>query len=428
MKELISIIIPCYNAGKTLARTLNSVREQNYKNLEIIIVNDGSTDNTLEVANLYAHLDKRIKIITQDNAGVSVARNNALNVSNGKYIMFLDSDDNYTTSYAISKMYNTLKKTNSDQVICNFTHPCFQRYTKGSTFDFSRDEDFIEFYQDFFLHGVPWNKLTKRECISEYFIPGIKFAEDAIFNLANFHNLKKIVVLDDILYNYYCAPYNPNEPASAVNSMYSSDNFWENKSTIWYMGRNNEVYYQKYLDKYHPELKKYVQYARAFDFFFFDLLVMLKNDVKVEHMSKLCECIFEEDLFKTVLKDKEQYGLKLKTYKKEDVLRFVNLSQRAFKDIKCYNRNLAINLVLFTIFAHCFYEENEKLNTIDILAKVISDYKDGRTAEALYLKTLYESVDIDKTNTGCHMIRFDIYKTKQKREAQLFDGDGVKEN
>ena len=138
MTELISIIIPCYNASKTLARTLNSIREQDYKNLEIIIVNDGSSDNTLEVATKYSTIDSRIRVITQDNAGVSVARNNGLHNANGSLIMFLDADDNYTTPYAITNMYNRLKLTGADMCVCNFTHPCFEPYLDEGVYDLTK--------------------------------------------------------------------------------------------------------------------------------------------------------------------------------------------------------------------------------------------------------------------------------------------------
>ena len=128
MKDLISIIIPCYNAAKTISRTLNSIREQDFKDVEVIVVNDGSTDNSLQVLSMFEKVDNRIKIITQENSGVSVARNNGIKHAKGNYIVYLDADDNYTTPYALSNMMKRLKETNSDMVVCKFTHPCFEQY------------------------------------------------------------------------------------------------------------------------------------------------------------------------------------------------------------------------------------------------------------------------------------------------------------
>ena len=279
MNEKISIIIPCYNAGKTLNRTLNSVREQDYDNLEIILVNDGSTDNTLDVANKYASIDPRITIINQENAGVSVARNNGLRCSTGKYIVWLDADDNYTTPYAISNMYKKLIETGADQCICNFQHPCFEQYLPGGVYDLTDDEQRIILFQDFFAFGVSWNKMTKRECLTEKFAPGIKFAEDGLFNLDNLHNLKKVVIINEVYYNYYCAPYNPNAGASAINSIYGVDKFWEKKCTIWHLGRKNQEYREKSIKQFLPNLYEDMKYIRSFDFFFFDLSMLLKNRV-----------------------------------------------------------------------------------------------------------------------------------------------------
>ena len=312
VNDLVSLIIPCYNAAKTLPRTLNSVREQDYKNLEIIIVNDGSKDNTLEVATKYATIDSRIRLITQENSGVSVARNNGLRNANGDYIMFLDADDNYTTPFAISKMMQKLKDTNADMCVCNFTHPCFEEYLGSGIYDLTNKEGLLTYFQDFFVYGMPWNKIAKKECYTEDFAVGIHFNEDELFNLDNLHNLKKVVVINEVLHNYYCAPYNPNEKASAVNSIYSADKFWENKSTIWHMGMKNHEYRVKSIEKFFPELKTEMQYVRSFDFFFWDFFLMAKNRVPEDCIAYTCKGIFEEKLFLNTIKDKERFGLILK--------------------------------------------------------------------------------------------------------------------
>ena len=242
MKDLISIIIPCYNAAKTIARTLNSIREQDYKDLEIIVVNDGSKDNSLEVLSMFSKVDNRIRVYSQENAGVSVARNKGLEHAKGNYIIYLDADDNYTTPYAISNMMKRLKDTESDMVVCKFIHPCFEQYLEEGVYDLTNKKQFLKYHQDFFTSSMPWNRITKRECITEKFIEGVKFTEDEIFNLYNLHNVRKVAVMDEVYHNYYCAPYNPNEAASAVNSIYSVDKFWENKNTIWHKGMETHKY------------------------------------------------------------------------------------------------------------------------------------------------------------------------------------------
>ena len=107
MQKFISVIIPCYNVENYVARCLDSVINQTYNNLEIICVNDGSTDNTLAILKDYAKKDSRIKIIDKKNGGLSSARNAGIEVASYEYVVFLDSDDwiePNTYELAISKM------------------------------------------------------------------------------------------------------------------------------------------------------------------------------------------------------------------------------------------------------------------------------------------------------------------------------------
>lgn len=111
MNPLISVIIPIYNVEKYLKRCLESVVNQDYKNLEIILINDGSTDNSLEIATTYKSKDKRIKIFSQINQGLSAARNSGLDKATGDYITFIDSDDYVSKDY-VSYLFNLIKKNN----------------------------------------------------------------------------------------------------------------------------------------------------------------------------------------------------------------------------------------------------------------------------------------------------------------------------
>ena len=120
MNETISIIIPVYNVEKYLNKCLNSVIEQTYKNIEVILIDDGSTDNSGKICDEYAKNDIRIKIIHQQNGGVSTARNNGLEHATGKYITFVDSDD-YIEKEMIETMAKKIMKKNADIVICGVT-------------------------------------------------------------------------------------------------------------------------------------------------------------------------------------------------------------------------------------------------------------------------------------------------------------------
>lgn len=391
MKELISVIIPCFNAGKTLQRTLFSVLEQDYKNLEIIIVNDGSTDNSIDIIKKFSSIDKRIVLIDQVNSGVSVARNNGLSVAKGEYIMFLDADDNYTTPFAISKMFKALIENDADMCVCDFTHPCFEKYTQGDKiFNLGNEDELLEFYQDFFLFGMPWNKITKKKCLTEKFVAGIKFNEDELFNIDNLYNINKVVFVDEVLHNYYCAPYNPNLPASAVNSIYSQDFFWEKRSTIWHMGMKNHEYRVRSLEKFFPHKKEELQFVRSFDFFFWDFFLMAKNRVKEEYVSHTCKTIFETELFQNTLKAKERYGLRLLNLTDDKIELFVKLAYNAFIDIKTYNKRLSMYKVFLGLFGKIFFELSENVNKNDILVLSYFDFVNNASAEGVYSRCLFE--------------------------------------
>lgn len=118
MEELISVIVPAYNVEKYLEKCVESLIKQTYSNLEIILVDDGSTDNTGDLCDVYSKKDNRIKVIHKKNGGQSEARNYALDIAKGKYITFLDSDDYVSNDY-IEYMYNLLRNNGADISICD---------------------------------------------------------------------------------------------------------------------------------------------------------------------------------------------------------------------------------------------------------------------------------------------------------------------
>ena len=116
-EDLISIVIPVYKVEKYLEKCVESVINQTYKNLEILLVNDGSPDNCPKICDEYAQKDNRIKVIHKENGGLSDARNAGIDVAAGKYIAFVDSDDYVSNDY-IEYMYNLIKEYNTQMATC----------------------------------------------------------------------------------------------------------------------------------------------------------------------------------------------------------------------------------------------------------------------------------------------------------------------
>lgn len=124
MDKMISVIIPIYNMEKYLDRCINSITEQSYKNIEILLINDGSTDNSLKICKKFQKEDERIKFFSMNHQGVSIARNLGIEKAKGKYIMFIDSDD-WIEKDTIKTLYENIK--NNDMSICSY-HRVFDNH------------------------------------------------------------------------------------------------------------------------------------------------------------------------------------------------------------------------------------------------------------------------------------------------------------
>ena len=190
MHDLVSIVIPVYNAEKYIERCINSILKQTYTNFELIIVNDGSIDDTSALCYQYVHIDSRIKLISQKNNGVSKARNRGINNAKGRYILFIDADDYIETEY-IQNLYNLISRNHVD--FC-----CISYKT-----EISETEDVCLLENDIKLSGedaivemmkpsckiprTPWGKMFKLEQVKKInFKSEYSLAEDTLYNLEVF--------------------------------------------------------------------------------------------------------------------------------------------------------------------------------------------------------------------------------------------------
>ena len=181
-KNNISVIMPAYNCEDTIERAIKSVLNQTFKDFELIIVDDGSTDNTYKLCQSIK--DERIKILHQENQGPSVARNNGLAIANGKYIMFIDSDDEYHIN-ALELLYSKISKENCEIAVGNYIINEKQNVLKGC---FTNDDKsaFLDFLFKNNLFNVNWNKIYVLDIIKSNkinFDKNYKLGEDTRFNL-----------------------------------------------------------------------------------------------------------------------------------------------------------------------------------------------------------------------------------------------------
>ncbi len=204
--ELITIIIPVYNVKDFLEQCVNSILSQSYKNLEVILVDDGSTDGSEILCDNLKNQDTRIKVIHKTNGGLSDARNAALDIFTGEYVMFVDSDD-WIDFDCCQILYDTLKKHNADIACCRYRNV----YPGGKLEPIGEDHNVVVYdgldCLKEFLYGKTVDpfacaKLYKKEIIGSLrFIKGIT-GEDIPFNLEIFKTTSKMVVVGESYYNY----------------------------------------------------------------------------------------------------------------------------------------------------------------------------------------------------------------------------------
>ena len=201
----ISIITPVYNAEKYIARCIESVLNQELKDIEMILVDDGSSDKTGIICDHYANEDKRIKVIHKKNEGVSCARNVGLKNANGKYVLFVDADD-WLEDDMCSEMYN-LATINDSEVIISEYYNYYENVDKNERIilkDYPKETTFLELITEDGngYGGFPWNKLIKRNLIDKMFNEDIHYYENLLFFLENFNEKTKYSVLHKPLYHY----------------------------------------------------------------------------------------------------------------------------------------------------------------------------------------------------------------------------------
>lgn len=245
MAPLISIIIPVYNVESYLETCLNSVITQIYQNLEIILVNDGSTDNSGKICEKYALKDKRINVIHKQNGGLSSARNTGIKYMKGDFFAFIDSDDYVRQDY-ISKMYSIMMMDKSDIVICSFEKVLgdegYSLVNEGNNEHFTFDNNEIKSKMlsrqiPMYVHG----KLYRRMFASKMEFPEGKIYEDipATWNVIKY--AKRFSYIKDVMYFYR------QRPDSIVNAEFKSERMeqlYSVEEILMEFKEQNKLYYQ----------------------------------------------------------------------------------------------------------------------------------------------------------------------------------------
>lgn len=206
----ISVIIPVYRVEQYLARCLDSVIHNTYRNIEIICVNDGSPDNSLQILNAYAERDSRIVVVSQKNGGLSSARNTGIRYATGEYVTFIDSDDWIHPNF-FEILIDSIRTEMADVAICGFNQ--VEQYS-SSFIDYNQKNYAHQVFNisiDELMHNKKFKMFKVYACgvlyrkakIFHLFPEGVKVIEDNIFNLMNLPQYKKACIINLPIYFYY---------------------------------------------------------------------------------------------------------------------------------------------------------------------------------------------------------------------------------
>lgn len=202
----ISIVMPVYNSENSLNKVIESVLLQTYKNWELVIVDDGSTDGSAEICDYYSKLDQRIKVRHIPNKGVSHARNYGISIASGNLLCFLDSDDRFAPQ-ALSTLNSSIEE--NDLLVFGYIEVPIQReHCLNKTLVFESIDDFADAFiliDSAHLLNVPWNKCFRMELIKDndlFFPEDVSMGEDLLFNLNYLEKCNTVKVINKVLYEY----------------------------------------------------------------------------------------------------------------------------------------------------------------------------------------------------------------------------------
>ena len=212
MKPLVSIIIPVYNVEKYLDKCITSVVNQTYTNLEIILIDDGSPDNCPAICDQWQAKDNRIKVIHNENGGLSHARNEGLKIATGEFIGFVDSDD-WIEPNMYELLLTALLETDADIAVCNFQVEPKKNKVVQNSIELTEQrlyssEEALErlLKKQGKICFCVWNKLYRRNRIINILFPEGKLYEDILWTVKAIGNSKTIVCINSVLYHYLQRP------------------------------------------------------------------------------------------------------------------------------------------------------------------------------------------------------------------------------
>lgn len=423
-KNKISIIVPIYNVSEYVDKCLKSIIQQTYKNIEIILVDDGSTDDSGEKCDIYAKQDNRITVIHKENGGLSSARNAGLDICTGKYILFVDSDD-WISKFMVEKLVNKIIEHKADIVCCEF----FEVNEKSilcSKID--AEEEIMESNEalkkllNSEIKDYAWNKIYKREIFSKLRYPEGRNYEDMATTYKAFMVAKKICTISDLLYYYI------TRNDSIVNDL-NKERLLKNKydAMIAYYERIDNI------SKRYPQLRELVIYKffdRALSFVeFIDKNKKNKNAKKwrKETIGYLNMYYKEFKLSKLVSKKEILIFNVLIKYNIDLSILYKIIKKLVTKNIKVFISKLLVRIKRILSYNKDFIKESNLSRIFLIGTPDHDNLGDHAIAEAtmnLIVKTVKDKEVIEVTEENFIQNIKNIKKCIKKKDIIIIQGGG----
>lgn len=237
----VSIIVPVYNARNVIERCVKSILEQEYKDFELLLMNDGSKDDTAAILDALAQKDTRVRVVHKPNSGVSNTRNLAISMAKGEYLQFLDADD-WMSSNSTKELVRAMEENNVDMVVADFYRVVGENLSRKGSIGVAKTltlKEYAQYMMDSpadYYYGVVWNKLYKKSIINQFDLkmdPTLSFCEDFIFNLEYCLHCQTIYPLPVPIYYY----------VKTEGSLVSQNS---NLASVYNMKINVFKYYEKF--------------------------------------------------------------------------------------------------------------------------------------------------------------------------------------
>ena len=261
--DLISIIVPVYNMEQYMERCVNSIINQTYSNLEIILVDDGSTDRSPAMCDEYALKDERIKVVHKVNGGLSDARNAGLKVATGAYIGYVDSDD-WVELSMYQKLYEACIENDAQVAVCRYAKAYQDRIERGGNgrvTAFDRDgilKVYLSDIDEYVVYNSVWSKLFAREVVDGVLFPVGQNSEDIMYTTKAFCKLNKAVYIDECLYNYVL------DREGSIMNVNRTERMFRDEIPFW---REHIAYIRQQVSESMGDMAAYYFYRRMLSYY-----------------------------------------------------------------------------------------------------------------------------------------------------------------